>query len=470
MPLCVDLDGTLVRTDLLFESFARLLKEKPLLAALAPLWLLGGRARLKREIASRVSLDAAALPYDERVLAHLREEKARGRRLVLVTASDAAPARAVADHLGLFDEVLASDGRSNLKAAAKAEALVARFGEKGFDYAGNEAADRPVWARARAAVIVSAPPALAAEVRARHAVAAEFPRRGGSRGAALLRLLRPHQWVKNLIVFVPLVTSHQIGQPLVLRDGVLAALAFCLGASAVYALNDLLDLHSDRRHATKRHRPLASGALPLAGGFALAPALFLAAFALAVPLPPAFAGVLALYIAASLAYSWRLKRTPLLDVFVLAGLYTLRLIAGHAATGIVYSDWLLAFSMFIFLSLALVKRFQELQGAETEPGGLIRGRGYRAEDLPLLTPLGAASGYLAVLVLALYVSSEQVRILYRRPTLLLLICPLFLYWISRVWMVAHRGRMTDDPIVFALKDAPSYLVGLLALAVVWLAT
>ncbi len=472
MPLCVDLDGTLVRTDLLFESLAQLLKHRPLAAAAVPLWLARGRAVLKRELAARTALDVEALPYHAPLLAHLRAEKARGRRLVLVTASDETLARQVAAHLGLFDEVLASDGQTNLKAAQKAAALTARFGAQGFDYAGNERADLPVWAQAKRALLVETPPAIAAQVRVSHPQSVEVPRPEGARPrfAALRRLLRPHQWVKNLIVFVPLVTSHQIGHWPVLRDALIAAAAFSLCASAVYALNDLLDLAADRRHATKRRRPLAAGDLPLVWGLALPPLLFGAGFALTALLPAVFAGVLACYCGLSLAYSWRLKLKPLLDVFVLAGLYTLRLIGGHAATGVAYSDWLLAFSIFVFLSLALVKRFEEVQGAAPDAGGFIRGRGYRPEDLPLLAPLGVASGFLGALVLALYVSSEQVRVLYRRPSWLLLICPLLMYWIARMWLIAHRGRMHDDPVVFALKDRASYVIGAVALAIVWFAT
>lgn len=374
----------------------------------------------------------------------------------------------MAAHLDLFDEVLASDGTRNLRGAEKAAALVARFGERGFDYAGDSPVDLPVWRQARHAVLVGVPAAVADRARAGSTVVAEFPHADG-RWAAVARLLRPHQFVKNLIVLVPLITSHQITQPAMLQRGLLAFLAFCFCASGVYVCNDLIDVDSDRRHATKRRRPLASGDVPLTWAAPLGGILLTGGVALSWLLSPMFAGVALLYLVAATAYSWRLKRMVLVDVFVLAGLYTLRLVAGHVATGVEFSSWLLAFSMFIFLSLALVKRFQELR-LRPATAGRVSGRGYLAADLNLLTPLGAASGYISVLVLALYVNSDKVRLLYSHPTLLLLICPLMLYWISRVWLVAHRGEMRDDPVAFALRDRASYVVGLLALLVVWLAT
>ncbi len=470
MPLCVDLDGTLITADLLWESCARLAKNRPLDLFAVPLWLAKGRANLKRQLASRVTLDAASLPYNEPFIEYLRTEKSAGRRLLLVTASDRELAEKVSAHLGLFDEVMGSDGLTNLKSTAKAEALVARFGEKGFDYAGDSSADLAVWPRARGALLVGAQPLVARQARAKSNVLAEFPRPTNI-PKAIFRLLRPHQWVKNVLVFVPLITSHLISQPPMLWAGIRAFAALCFCASSVYVVNDLLDLDADRRHPTKRRRPLASGALPLPIGFMLGPVLVITAFVLATMVSGAFVIALGVYAVTAFSYAWWLKHVPLLDVFVLAGLYTLRVIAGHAATGVEYSDWLLAFSLFMFLSLALVKRFQELQQAmRASTTGSSRARGYRSEDLPLLAPLGVASGYLGALVLALYVNSDKVRILYHRPTFLLLICPMLLYWISRVWLISNRGGMNDDPVVFALKDPQSYVIAALSVGALWAAT
>jgi 4-hydroxybenzoate polyprenyltransferase/phosphoserine phosphatase len=468
VPLCVDLDGTLVRSDMLWESFAQLLKRSPHVLALLPFWALRGRAPFKRLVAARVALDPATLPYHEALISHLREEKGRGRRILLVTAADQHVADQVALHVGLFDEVLASDGTTNLGGRAKAALLVARFGEKGFDYVGDGVTDLHVWDRAREATFVGA----SASVRRRAsgtATSRDFPR-DTSRLRGVVRILRPHQWVKNLIVFVPLITSHQILRENLSRAALLAFVAFCVCASSIYVLNDLLDIEADRHHRSKRRRPLASGALPISWAFPLGPALLAGGLLLAASVSSLLAAVMGLYVATSFAYSWQLKRVPLLDVFVLAGLYTLRLIAGHAATGIEYSDWLLAFSMFFFLNLALVKRYQEVQILSSRGEAAVKGRGYVVDDLMLLMQLGVASGYLSVLVLALYVSSEKVRLLYAHPTVLLLICPLFLFWTSRVWFLTHRGAMADDPVLFAMKDKATYLIGALTLGFLWMAS
>jgi 4-hydroxybenzoate polyprenyltransferase/phosphoserine phosphatase len=468
VPLCIDLDGTLIKTDLLWESLLRLLRHNPLYAFAALWWWRRGRAHLKARIAARVQIDPASLPYNRSLLELIEAEKRQGRRILLVTASDAQLARLVANHLGIFDELLASDGHTNLRGKNKGAKLAERFGVHGFDYAGNSSADLPVWEQAREAIVVGAGPRLIDRARQRARINQVIPN-PNSKGAALLKSLRPHQWVKNLIVFVPLLTSHKITEWPLPLDALIGFIAFCCCASATYVLNDLFDLAADRHHPTKRLRPFAAGDLPLPIGLVAFPVLLAAGALLGLQLGLGFLAVLAIYCTLTTSYSWWLKKIALLDVFCLAGLYTLRLIAGHEATGIVFSFWLLVFSMFIFLSLALVKRYLELENARQQ-GKAIPGRGYAAGDAPVVATLGASSGFLAVLVLALYVNSPEVRLLYRTPTWLLLICPLLLYWISRVWLMAHRGQMHEDPIVFALKDKVSYLIGLVTLLVLWLAT
>lgn len=468
VPLAVDLDGTLILSDMTWESLVRLLREKPLMAFAVPFWLLHGRAHLKHQLAAHVQVDPTSLPYHQEFLAWLREQKRHGRKLVLATASDRKMAEPVARHIGLFDEVLASDGSVNLRDTAKREALTQQFGERGFDYAGNSAVDLDVWRGSREAVVVNAPANLVQRAGQCTKLGPSFPHRGSSL-RALIETLRPHQWAKNLIAFVPLVTAHQLTfWPLLAAAG--AFVALCLCASGVYVLNDLLDLEADRHHPSKRDRPFAAGRLPLHVGLILTPVLLVAAAFVAWNLCAEFASLLAIYLIATTAYSWRLKRIALLDVFILAGLYTLRLIAGHVVTGIAYSTWLLVFSMFIFLSLALLKRFPELKDLREQNQTNARGRGYTANDVELVATLGLVSGSLAVLVLALYVNSEQVVKLYQHPTLLVLACPLLLFWISRVWFVAHRRQMHTDPVVFLLKDWVSYAIGALTLLVVWLAT
>ena len=469
VPLAVDLDGTLIRTDMMWESLARLLRAKPFTALAVPFWLLKGRAYLKQQLASHVQVDAASLPYHEEFLGWLRTEKQAGRKLVLATASDIKMAEPIARHLNLFDEVLASDGKTNLRDNAKLSALTKKFGERGFDYAGNSSVDLDVWKGSRQAIVVNASETLAAQAREKTALGKLFLDRNSTL-QALLRCLRPHQWIKNLIVFVPVLTAHKVHDAAVLTKAAMAFAAFCICASAVYLLNDILDLDADRHHPTKRHRPFASGQLPLQFGLFGAPLLFAVAFAIAFSISLPFTAVLFGYCAMSTSYSWHFKQVVLLDVFFLAGLYTIRLIAGHVAGQIAWSAWLLVFSMFIFLSLALLKRFQELQVIRDQNHHAVKGRGYTAGDLELVTTLGLVSGFIAVLVLALYVNSEQVVKLYSHPTLLLLVCPLLLYWILRVWFLTHRGQMHDDPTAFAFRDWVSYAVGGLTLLVMWLAT
>jgi 4-hydroxybenzoate polyprenyltransferase/phosphoserine phosphatase len=486
VPLCVDLDGTLVRTDLVWETFVRAVKRQPWCLLLAPLWLLKGRAHLKAQLAARVTVDLSTLPYNQALLAFLRTEKESGRAVYLVTASNLAIAQKIAAHLGLFSGVMASDNATNLKGPDKAKALVERFGAGAFDYAGDASADITVWEHARAAIVVEASGGVLSKARQHGNVAQVFAKhRNLSRSA--IKSLRPHQWMKNLIVFVPLITSHNVFNLPLVTHAVLAFVAYCLCSSGVYVINDLLDLEADRRHARKRLRPFAAGDLPLAAGLLIAPALIGASLLLSLVLPPGFIVTLGIYVLLTTSYSWYFRQVELVDVFCLAGLYTIRLISGHEATQVVYSFWLLAFSIFIFLSLALVKRFVELASAGEQPqqnplsasGGEgpgerwleenVSGRGYLPDDDQIVAMLGVCSGFISALVLALYVHSEEVRILYSRPMLLLLIPPLLLYWISRVWLLAHRQKVHSDPIVFALRDGPSYLVGILTLAVLWLA-
>jgi len=465
--LCVDLDGTLLKTDLLYESALVLLGRKPWLLFLLPLWLLRGKATLKREIAERVELDATRLPYDERVIEALRDTRARPR--VLCTASDAKFAHQVAEHLGLFELVLASADGVNLSGERKAHRLVERFGERGFDYMGNASADLPVWSRARQAWVVNAPAGLSARAARAAQVARELPPAGGG-ARAWIKALRLHQWLKNLLVFLPLLASHRFLDAQAIAAALLAFAAFSLSASGVYLLNDLLDLDADRQHPRKRLRPFASGVLPLLHGLFAAPLLAAIGLCLGLAVGPLFACVLAGYYAMTLAYSLRLKRVVMVDVIALAGLYTVRIIGGAVAIGATLSFWLLAFSMFLFLSLAMLKRYTELMLALGNGRNLANGRGYAVDDLPLIQSLGSAAGYLAVLVFALYINSPESLALYARPQVLWLICPLLLYWISHLWITSHRGRMDDDPVVFAATDRASQIViglsGLLVLGAI----
>jgi 4-hydroxybenzoate polyprenyltransferase/phosphoserine phosphatase len=468
VPLCVDLDGTLVSSDLLLESFLLLIKRNPLYLLLVPFWLLRGKAALKAEIAARVELNPAALPYDQEFVAWLHSERAAGRSLWLCTAADRRLAEQVASHLGFFDGVLASDGQSNLSGSSKAARLVERFAERGFDYCGNELIDLAIWRRARGAIVVHGSPRLEQQALAVCKVVRTFPSRGRPL-RSLIRALRPHQWAKNVLVVVPLLAAHRQSEPGSLLQALTAFVAFSLCASSVYLVNDLLDLEADRAHPRKCKRPFAAGDLSLLAGLAMAPCLLIAAIVLAAFLPDKFWLVLGTYYTLTCAYSFGLKGMVLVDALALAGLYTLRIIAGSAAVAVPLSFWLLLFSVFLFLSLAFVKRFAELDSLRRAQRLRAAGRGYHVEDLPLLQSLGTASGYLSVLVLALYINSPDIQALYSRPKLIWILCVLMLYWISRVWMTAQRGEMHDDPVVFALKDRQSMAIGALAAAAVFLA-
>jgi 4-hydroxybenzoate polyprenyltransferase len=464
VPLCVDLDGTLIRTDLLIESFFVSLKHNAWFLFAAPVWLFRGKAFLKRRLAGRADLDCSGLPYHPELLEYLRAQRAGGRSLVLVTASDRKYAEQVAAHVGLFDAVLASDGEVNLAGKAKRDCLGRQFGERGFDYAGNGRDDLPVFSHARRALLVNPEAGVrsAAEKVTEIEKVFDSPK---DRVRTWIRALRFHQWLKNLLIFVPITVAHQLDDATLLWHAAVAFFAFSLCASSVYLLNDLLDLSADRAHPRKRLRPFAAGALPLAQGIALIPVLLAAAVAIALLLRIEFIGVLAVYYVTTTAYSLWLKGKVMVDVFALAGLYTLRVIAGSVAVGIPPSFWLLAFSMFIFLSLAIIKRYSELYGLQELKRQEIEGRAYHVTDLPVLGNLGGASGYMAVLVLMLYINSEDVRLLYTRPEVLWMLCPVLLYWVSRMWQRAGRGEMHDDPLVFAVKDRISRILGLVIVVV-----
>lgn len=455
-PLCVDLDGTLTPIDTLHETLLGLAKQSPSSLLALPGWVAQGKATFKREVSARAEIDVSSLPYREDLLAWLREQRAAGRPLILATAAHRSIADAVAAHLGIFDEVIAADGGDNLSGERKRAALVARYGEKGFDYAGNDTVDLKVWSSARQAIVVAGP-GLADAASQVTELGPVFPALRSS-PKLWIKAMRIYQWVKNLLIFVPALLAHKVLDGAVLGNSLLAFVAFGLCASSVYLFNDLLDLSSDRRHKRKRHRPFASGALPASRGVMVAGGLFVAALVIALKVGWQFVAVLGAYYVFTWAYSLRFKRAAIVDVMMLAGLYTIRIIAGGAASGVTVSFWLLAFSIFLFLSLAVVKRYAELDDAARAGKGKAAGRGYTADDLPLLMSLGTASGYAAIVVMALYINSPESAALYADSKPLWLVPPLMLYWISRVWLLTTRGQMHDDPILFAIRDRISIAV------------
>ncbi|ANW02960.1 UbiA family prenyltransferase [Bradyrhizobium icense] len=449
-PLVVDLDGSLLLTDMLYESFFNVLPIGFHANFAAVRALTNGKAAVKHHLAQTSELDYATLPYNTCVMDLIQSAKARGRKVYLATAANAKHARAIADHLGIFDGWFASDEKTNLSGSLKAEILAAAFGKNGFDYIGNGPSDFPVWEIADKAYGVD----LSNSVKRRlvalkdNYIALDH---GNAGRRPWSKALRVHQYVKNLLVFVPLATSHQFTLANIITD-VIAFLAFCACASAVYVLNDLLDLKSDRAHASKRARPFASGLIQLRTGLLMVPALLLFSLMLATKISLEFIGVLVGYFVLTSAYSFYLKRKMLVDVVVLAMLYTTRIVAGGVASEIQISQWLFIFSMFIFTSLALIKRYVEL-ATRLDCGLPDRSdRDYRIGDLGVVAALAAAAGLNAITIFALYVTSPDVQKLYRHPRALWLICPILLYWIGRALMMAHRRLMDDDPIVFALRD------------------
>jgi len=455
--LFVDLDGSLVRTDTLLECIIAL-SSRPLSIVRGLLALSHGKARMKQEIAVAADLNPALLPYNEELLGLLRAEFNAGRSLVLATGADRKIASAVADYLCIFDAVVASDGTTNMTGERKLAAIRRTVGDRPFAYAGNHPTDLVIWREAQSGIVVNNSRSLrrAAErvtdIEAAVSTNPVWPRLL----LLLFRAMRPHQWSKNLLVFVPIVTARAFDELHAWAIAVLMFVAFSCAASGTYLINDLHDLAADRQHSRKRQRPFAAGVLPLHVGLAASPLLWVAAIGLGVI--TGTLSIILLYIFASVLYAFYFKQWPLVDIFLLAGLYTLRLFGGGAATEHRVSLWLLAFSSFLFLSLAIVKRVSELMALAPGGSALVAGRGYRPSDAAILQVMGVASSFVACMVLALYVQSQLNPGLDIYPTLSWALIPLMLFWQCRIWLATSRGNMHDDPIVFAARDWVSWLV------------
>lgn len=465
LPIAVDLDGTLTRVNSIWEQVVLLLRIRPWMIVMVPFWLLQGRPALKAKLAAWAPIERIALPFQSQFVDYLKEQSAFGREIVLVTAADQTTATHVASLFPFFREGIGTSGPTNLAGAAKGEYLAKRYGENGFVYAGNEFRDVRVWERSGGAIVVNPQPGLESAAAAITTIECAFEDRP-PKWRTTLRAMRPHQWLKNILVFVPVFTAHQLGNADALWSAIVAFISFCMAASGAYVLNDLLDLPSDRAHATKRLRPFASGDLPVEWGAILMPLLFIAAAALSLMLPVAARWVLAVYVVATLLYSFGLKRAPVVDVLVLAGLYTLRIVMGHEATGIDYSVWLTVFALCMFLSLALLKRYSELRNRNE---GYAPGRGYHVDHRSLIAAAGVTSGSVAAGIIAGYAGSAHVHELYAEPRYIYLLCPLFLVWILRMWRLGYRGEMHEDPVLFTMHDLSSVLVGCATVLVMLLA-
>jgi 4-hydroxybenzoate polyprenyltransferase len=464
--LVVDLDGTLTPTDTLAEAVISVVKRSPVNLVRLPLWLLKGRAAFKDAVARNATTAADRLPYREPLLTYLASEKKKGRRIILATAAHESIAERIAAHLGLFDDVLATRAGHNLKGRAKLAAIRDRVGNA-FVYTGDSRADIPIWRAAQAAILVGVSPSLAETIRREVPIEREFPteRMGFD---VWFRALRIHQWLKNLLLFVPLLTAFSFTEPQNLASIGVAFLAFSLAASATYMVNDLWDLENDRTHPRKQLRPFASAKIPILHGLAAAAGALAVALAVAFAVSHALFLMLLLYLALTSAYSWVLKEYVLLDVVVLSLLYTLRILAGTVTLGIATSSWLLAFSVFVFLSLALVKRCSELVSLGRLGQETTRGRDYRMTDLVVLWPLGVGTALCAVVVFGLFIDAPETQARYATPHLLWLVAISLIYWLARLWVKTARGEMHDDPLIYAVKDRTSRAT-ILAMIVVVLA-
>lgn len=468
LPLCIDLDGTLILTDTTLEAFFGALKTTPLLAFQMVWWLRSGRGYSKHKLAERASLITSQLPYNKQCIAWLRQEKESGRKIYLVTGSNEKFARLIAKHVGLFDDVIASTHEHAMSGHDKAMALMKRFGSGKFAYAGNSRADLHVWQKAGSIIVVNASSTI---VRAAKAIGpTTVIGKLRLRLPMILRAVRWHQWAKNILIFVPLLTAHQLANISALSSAVLAFISFSAMASAIYLMNDLVDLPADRQNPYKKYRPLASGRLPILTALKIGLGLGIVSLGIASQLPFLFLLLIVAYAAVNLAYSLRLKRIIGIDVIVIASLYVLRIFAGSAATGIATSPWLFVFAACIFLSLALVKRVSEVTNLTTTNQVRTAGRGYAQDHRTMLIAAGILSGIFSLVIFGFYLGSPIVQTLYRIPLLLWLLLPLFSVWIARVWKLTLAGTMHEDPTVFAAKDAISYTTAAAAIVIVLLAT
>jgi 4-hydroxybenzoate polyprenyltransferase len=469
VPLCVDLDGTLVRTNTLVETIAGAIRQSPLLIFLIPLWALRGQAYLWASLAARYRPDASLLPYSDGVLDLLRAERATGRAVILATGANEQMARDIADHLGLFSAVYASDAVEHLVSRRKADLLAAKFGEKGFDYVGDSLADVEIFRRCRRAYVIRPSRGLAAKLK-RESIQAERVHDTDGDSSGLLSSARPKQWAKNVLVFVPLVLGHRFRDMPALVDSVYTFLLLCLASSSVYMLNDMLDVEADRQHPIKKRRPFARGTVSMKRGVAIAGLLAISAVSLGWLVAPAVSLLLAGYLAGTLMYSVWLKRLLVIDMIMLASFYVFRVYLGSAATDIRISSWTALFCLFIFSGLAAVKRYAEIRNRALRSSESVNRRAYKEEDAMPLLSTGTSAFIGAIIALGLYLGSPDVQGLYQRPDLLWLVCPVLLGWSSRIWILGHRGELSDeDPVAFALRDRWSHGAAVLSGVIFWLA-
>ncbi|HSG82372.1 MAG TPA: UbiA family prenyltransferase [Gemmatimonadota bacterium] len=466
VPLILDIDGTLLKSDLLWESIAALTTSHPIKSLLLPLYILRGRPTLKNFLARESGLDVNEVPLSPTALAMIEAAEAEGRKVILASGSPQSMADAMARRVGA-DEGWGTGPKINLTGSSKLARILEEH--ETFDYVGNSWVDIPMWRKARKAIAVN-PKRLAVWLGRRARPDLEIVNDKKPAWRSWVRALRPHHWAKNVLIFLPALAAHLSPDAGLVTRLLAGFAAFCAMTSAVYLLNDIADLSSDRRHETKRYRPLAAGELSISHAVAVAGLLAAGAAALAWYLSPLFAAVLASYLVLTTAYSASLKRKLIIDVITLATLYTIRVVAGAVLVQVPLSRWFLAFSIFLFLSLSLVKRVVELQELKTSETGRAAGRGYHVDDLTVLMGLGTAAAAASALVYCLYITSDDVLHLYERADALWIGLPLFLYWIARLWVLAGRGIVHEDPVAFTLRDGATYAVLIAFVLTLWLAT
>jgi len=455
-PLCVDLDGTLLRSDMLLESLLAMIKDNPASVFQLPFWMVKGKAHFKSQIASRVDFSSCHLPFNEEVVEYVLEQRA-SRRTVLVTGTHQSLAEAVANSVDLFDEVIGSTSETNLTSHRKRDLLQSRFGVKGFDYIGNDKDDLNVWPAAREAMVVSAPTGIASyELQTFERI---FNTKA-SKFSDYLSLLRVHQWSKNALIAVPFFLDHRINDVAAFTTVVLAFVAMSMLSSATYIFNDMLDLQADRQNDTKCKRALASGAVTIPRAAQVIAGLVVLLLIVTSMLPTAFNGTLFLYLITTLTYSLLLKKKAMVDIITIAALHTLRVVAGILVIQAAWSFWLLGFSMFFFFSLASAKRVAELINLQQAGRQSTVGRDYQTADIPVMLASGVSTGFISIMIVALYINSEKVQTMYANPMILWLLCPVLMYWVGRIWIYTARGQMHEDPIVFAMTDRGSKLTAL----------
>ena len=458
--LVVDLDGTLLKSDMLYESFWSVFGNNWLQAVMSLSKLKHGKAMFKEYLCSKADIDIKLLPFDEDIIRYIRTYQQQGGRTALVTASNQIFATKISEHLQIFSEAHGSSRKNNLKGTAKASFLINQFGDGTFCYMANAEADLPVWRVSNKIITVNASSALCQKVEElgkpfEHLLTKK------NVSASYIKSLRPHQWLKNSLVFLPVLAAHQLNVS-TLMNPLLAFFAFSFVASSVYIINDLIDLNADRAHPNKRLRSLASGSIPIQHGQFLAIILLICGGLTAAYVGWLFFFALAVYYLLTLSYSLFFKQKVIADICLLAGLYTIRVVAGGSASQIEISLWLLAFCIFIFFSLASVKRQAELVDMKKRKISTAKGRGYQVDDLLIISIISLVAGHISVLVLTLYISSPTVAILYNNPSALWAVSFILLYWITRMVFVTHRGDMNNDPIVFAVTDRSSQMCFVIA--------